>query len=90
MSKKVSTLLTAAIVTGMLASHVVRAEEHDAKSGDTATAAEKNSCKGQAADDKNSCKAHKKMKMKKKMKDKNSCKNGCGEAQESKEEAPKE
>mgnify|MGYP000923095381 CR=1 FL=1 len=75
MNQKLTGLLTAAIVTGLIAGNVARAEEPTGdKSGDAKMAADKNSCKGQK--DKNSCKGQQ---TKKKKKDKNSCKNGCGE-----------
>jgi hypothetical protein len=81
MNNKLSALLATAVVTGLMASQVVRAEDAPAKSGDQATA-EKNSCKG-AKHDKNGCKG---AKAKDKKHDKNSCKNGCGEAKKTTEE----
>lgn len=80
MNNKLSALLTTAIVTGLLATQVAKAEDTNPKGSGDQMAAEKNSCKGQKAADKNSCKGQKDMKKKKK--DKNSCKNGCGEAKD--------
>lgn len=87
MNNKLSALLTTAIVTGLLATQVAKAEEATTNktSGDQ-MAAEKNSCKGMKADDKNSCKGMKKDAKKKKKMDKNSCKNGCGEAKDKSQE----
>lgn len=76
MKNKLSTLLTAAVVTGLMAGSVVKAEDKSAEKQGDQMSAEKNSCKGMKTDDKNSCKGQKSMKKKK---DKNSCKNGCGE-----------
>lgn len=89
MNNKLSALLTTAIVTGLLATQVAKAEDATAqKSGDQINA-EKNSCKGMKTDDKNSCKGMKDKKKKKKS-DKNSCKNGCGEAKDKKGDTKEE
>lgn len=95
MNTKLSALLTTAIVTGLLATQVAKAEDSAPKSNDH-MAAEKNGCKGMKDDDKNSCKSMKaddknsckgtKDAKKKKKADKNSCKNGCGEAKTQQEE----
>lgn len=79
MNKTASTLLTAAIVTGLLSAQAVKAETNPTATADQPTA-EKNSCKGKKAE-KNSCKGAKE---EKKKKDKNSCKgkNGCGQKDE--------
>lgn len=88
MNTRLTSLLTTAIITGLLSSQTAHAEDTGASkaSGDQ-MAVEKNSCKGHKAEDKNSCKSMNGMKKKKK--DKNSCKNGCGEAKGSKEETQK-
>lgn len=85
MSKKLSALLTSTIVTGLLSSGALKAQDADSKTmSNDEMSSGKNGCKGMSASDKNSCKGKKKedelLKKKKKMKDKNSCKNGCGEA----------
>lgn len=81
MNKTLSTLLTSAILTGLMAAQTSHAEDKNqvSSTGDQMTA-EKNGCKGQNSADKNSCKGTADMKKKKKKGDKNSCKNGCGEA----------
>lgn len=88
MNKTLSTLLTSAILTGLMAAHTANAEETKAPAQGDQVSAEKNACKGH---DKNSCKGNAEMKKKKKKGDKNSCKNGCGEAKkdETKKEEPK-
>ncbi|MGZ3745034.1 MAG: hypothetical protein ACXVB1_15005 [Pseudobdellovibrionaceae bacterium] len=90
MNNKLTAFLTTAIVTGLLASNTVKAEDTTASqgSGDQVTS-EKNNCKGMSAGDKNSCKGMKDKKKKLKKAGKNSCKNGCGEAKEKKDETPK-
>ena len=88
MNNKLSALLTTAIVSGLLATQVAKAEEASTQNTGDQVTAEKNSCKGQSASDKNSCKGQKDMKKKKK--DKNSCKNGCGEAKHKKTETKEE
>lgn len=86
MNKKISALLTMAIMTGLIASQAVKAEESTTqKAAGDQMSAEKNGCKGQKTDDKNSCNGKSDMKKKKKS-DKNSCKNGCGESKEKKDE----
>lgn len=86
MNNKLSTLLSTAILTGLLATQVAGADDKTSQKSGDQMAAEKNTCKGQAPADKNSCKGSKK-EMKKKKVDKNSCKNGCGEEKAKKEEA---
>jgi mannitol-specific phosphotransferase system IIBC component len=86
MVNKFSALLTAAVVTGLVAVTTARAEDKAAEKHGDQMAAEKNSCKGMKAEDKNSCKGQKGMKKKK---DKNSCKNGCGEGKENTEHKDK-
>ncbi|PIS11594.1 MAG: hypothetical protein COT73_03135 [Bdellovibrio sp. CG10_big_fil_rev_8_21_14_0_10_47_8] len=87
MSNKITALLTTAIVSGLMAASVARAE--DAAGGHTGDkmAKEKNNCKGKVRNEKNSCKGQKAMKKKK---DKNSCKNGCSEKVEGHEKVEKE
>lgn len=85
MNKKLSALLTTAIVTGLLASQTVRAEDTATQKAGDQPAVEKNKCKGHAdKEDKNSCKGQK-AKKKKKKGEKNSCKNGCGESKDKKD-----
>lgn len=95
MNNKLSTLITTAILSGLLAHSTAGAEEAG-KTSDSANKAmaEKNSCKGKNScagkngcagkneeeDDKNSCKGKVK---KKKSAAKNSCKNGCAQKEES-------
>lgn len=83
MNSKLTGLLTSAIVTGLMAAQIAKAEEPTAKTGDAA-AVEKNGCKGEKSGEKNSCKGMKDSKKKKK--EKNSCKNSCGEKNEKQEE----
>ena len=90
-----TTLLTSAIVTGLIGFSVAQAEEKAAEQKGDKVATEKQSCKGEKSScggkngcsckDKKDCKDHK---MKKG--DKNSCKNGCGgEAKDMKKEETK-
>jgi hypothetical protein len=83
MNSKVSTLVKAAIVTGLFAVSVAHAEHEAGHSGSTAEAKveakDKASCAGK---DKAACKGH----SKKKKGDKASCKSGC----KTKEAAPAE
>jgi hypothetical protein len=91
MNKKLSALLSTAIVSGLLAAQVAHADDADATKGaKDQVAAEKNSCKGQKAGDKNSCKGQMKHKKEMKKKDKNSCKNGCGNMDDKKDDSQKE
>ena len=85
MNTKLSALLTTAIVTGLLSTPIVKADETATQGSADQVSGEKNGCKGMKSDDKNSCKGAKEKKKKKKKADKNSCKNGCGEAKEKKE-----
>lgn len=87
MKNRISTILTAAVVTGLMASQFAQAEDKTAEGQGDKMATEKNSCKGKKVEDKNSCKGQKDMKAKKT--DKNSCKNGCSEAKK-KDAAKKE
>lgn len=80
---KFTTLLTAAVVTGLMGS-VAQADHHEGDKKDEKAVAEKASCKGMKADA-NKCKGMKK----KKKGDKNSCKNGC-EGKEAPAAAPAE
>ncbi len=80
MSQKFTSVLTAAVVSGLMVSSIAHAEGSKAESKDATMSADKNRCKGKMADDKNSCKG--KVVKKNKKNDKNSCKNGCGEAKE--------
>jgi len=75
MNQKLSALFTSALVTGLIASQAVKAEQSQTGQSADQMKAEKNSCKGQED-----------AKKKKKKSDKNSCKNGCGEAKEKSEE----
>ncbi len=89
MNNKLFSLLTTAIVTGLLASQVAKSEETSTvKGSEDQMSTGKNSCKGMKVEDKNSCKAIKNKKQKKL--DKNSCKNGCGEAKNKMEENKKD
>lgn len=80
MNQKFASVLTAAVISGLLAGSIALAESAKTESKDATMSADKNGCKGMAGDDKNSCKGQ--MMKKKKKNDKNSCKNGCGEAKE--------
>jgi hypothetical protein len=77
-----TTLMTAALVAGLVAAKTARAEDTAAHAKDAKEGAkvegEKNSCKGK---DKNSCKGKKKH-------GKNSCKNGCKGEKAEHTEAP--
>ena len=86
MNNKLSALLSTAIVSGLLAAQVAKAEDASAPKSNEAVAAEKNNCKGHKGAEKNNCKA---MKAEKKKGDKNSCKNGCGEAKDQKKDETK-
>lgn len=97
MKKPVSVLLTTAILTGMFATQIAKAEDAKKDSGDN-MASGKNGCKGMKAGDKNCCKGMKdddkkaceaKHEKKDKKGDKNSCKNGCGEAKNKDEKKDK-
>ena len=81
MNSKLPMLLTTALVTGLLAAQVAKAEDTHTKNTGDKMSAEKNGCKGMKKEHKNSCKGKKKEHLKKD--DKNSCKNGCGEAKDS-------
>ncbi len=70
-------LMKTAVITGLLAGQSAYAESTAENKGAEPAAMEKNSCKGQKMNDKNSCKG---AMSKKKKGEKNSCKNGCGEA----------
>lgn len=85
MNQKFTSILTAAVISGLMAGSIAHAEGSKAESKDSTMSADKNSCKSMTGNDKNSCKGQ--MMKKKKKNDKNSCKNGCGEAKE-KTEAP--
>jgi hypothetical protein len=87
MKKQVTALLTTAIVTGMFATQMAKAEDAatPAKESAEQVAPEKANCKGMKAEDKMNCNAA--MKMKKKKGDKSACKSGCGEAKMKKGEA---
>lgn len=76
MNQKKTSLITAAIVMGLIGAQQAHADQHQTADSKDMPVTEKNSCKGHKADDKNGCGG----KMQKKKEDKNSCKNGCGEA----------
>ncbi len=84
MTKKLSALLTTAMVTGLIASHSAKAEETTTapKADGDQMAGDKHGCDGKKADDKHSCKGMKGVKKGKKG-EKHSCKNGCGEGKKS-------
>lgn len=82
MNNKLSGLLMGAVITGLIAGSVAKANEstdNPSGQGDQKMSADKNNCKGKMQDkDKNKCKG-KAMEDQKKKKDKNACsgKNGC-------------
>lgn len=79
MSNKLNTLLTGAIISGLLAVNTAKAEGTSTPKSNDQMSAEKNGCQNKTAPEKNGCKQED---AKKKKKDKNSCKNGCGEAKD--------
>ena len=86
MNKKHYSILTGALITGLLAGSVAMADanQKDEQTGETQEmSGTKNSCSGKTTD-KNSCAGKKDKKSKGKKDAKNSCggKNGCGEKQE--------
>ena len=75
MNNKLSTLLTMAIATGLMAAPNLRAEESVKGQDDNSKMmTHKNKCKGVAHKDKNKCKGQKDKNSCKAKKDKNSCK----------------
>lgn len=79
---KMSTLISSAILSGLLAGTVAHAQDNSAAKKDEHVAAGKNACNGKEMGEKNSCKGQEaaadQMKKKKKKSEKNSCKNSCG------------
>lgn len=89
MNKTVTGLLSAAIMTGLMAAQNAKAQDSSAPQKDeNQMTADKNGCNGKKHEDKNSCSGKANMKKKKKS-DKNSCKNGCGESKEKSTEEKK-